>query len=148
MTSTETPDAKTGPSMSGEERLKTRKRAFWKYAAIGTAAAFGAGIATGTVQGMIGESTIPAWTIFPAVGAVLAGLAWFSKAYLKTIDELDLADNLWASLIGLYFYLSALPVWTAIHEAGFVPEPDHWMIWGGTLVFTTAVYCARKLGLR
>ena len=78
----------------------------------------------------------------------LIGLIWISKLYFQKVDELDLADNLWASLMGLYFYFAALPVWWVVNEAGLTRYPNQWTIYIATLAFTFAAYLARKLGWR
>ncbi|WP_394269521.1 hypothetical protein [Qipengyuania sp.] len=134
--------------LSGEARLRQKRRRF-----IGWVAAMGAGFAilgfaTGYSQAAAEGGRLPGWIIIPLIAAAVIGLVLFSASYFRRIDEVDLQDNLWSSLIGLYYYLAAFPAWHLLHMAGYVAEPSHWVLWGSTALVATAAYVARKLGLR
>lgn len=76
------------------------------------------------------------------------GFIWFCREYFRRVDELDLQDNLWSSLIGFYAFSVALPVWAVLHELHQLPAPDAWMLWGLSAVAATLAYGWRKLGTR
>jgi hypothetical protein len=82
--------------------------------------------------------------VWPALGLTIAVFAWYSAVYFRRIDELDLQDNLWASLIGLYVYLVALPAWYFLHDLGQLPPINHWIIYMATVAAATIAYCVRK----
>ena len=67
----------------------------------------------------------------------------YQKAILR-VDELELADNLWGSLIGFYVYAFGFPTWWALNWLGVAPAPDHWMIFAAAVVSATAAYALRK----
>ncbi|WP_336986527.1 hypothetical protein [Altererythrobacter aquiaggeris] len=143
MTNTE-----TATSMTGEARLKKRRRTVLTWVAFMFAGGVVVGMASGIFQGLIAVGSIPAWTIIPVIIIALGGMIRATNLYFHKVDELDLADNLWASLIGLYFYFAALPVWWIINQVGLAGPPDQWAVYTFTLAFTGAAYLARKLGWR
>jgi hypothetical protein len=133
---------------SGEQRLRTRRNALLRYAGIGMIAAFVVGIGTGALVAGVDGASAPPWLLVTGWTAVIAAFVWFSRRYLQRVDEVDLLDNLWASSIGLYGYVVAFFSWQLFYDANLVSEPDHGLIFSGTLVFTLLVYVLRKLGLR
>ena len=133
---------------AGEQRLKSRRRAFWRCCAIGMIGGLIAGFASGFTIDLVGEGRLPALAIIALLAAALAGFIWFSVDYFRRVDELDLADNLWSCLFGLYFYVCLFPGWHILNDAGLVGEPDQWAIFIATMAFTAIVYGVRKLGWR
>ena len=55
-------------------------------------------------------------------------------ALLPDVDEVEVADNLWGSLIGLYVYALLFPAWWALNLLGQAPEPDDWVIFGASML--------------
>ena len=95
--------------------------------------------ATGTV--------LPDWTLnLGAAGVVLAAIAaaYGSYRFFVSVDEVEVADNLWGSLIGFYAYALLFPTWWLLHELDRVPEPDDWVIFGFAIVTALAAYGVRK----
>lgn len=131
----------------GEARHRARRRAVWTT--LGLLA--GLGFVTGLLTGFFEEELLaPDRAVSPALawagvlalaGAVAAG----SYYYYRQVDELELADNLWACLWGFYFYSLAFPAWWALEKLGAVSEPQDWTIYIATLATMTAAYGWRKL---
>lgn len=133
---------------SGEQRLRARQRAFIRYCAIALVAAFGAGIGSGYIGGLVADGRLPVWLIYITSALFAIGFAWFTRDYLKRIDELDLMDNLWAALFGFFFYFTAFPIWNSLAAFELAPAVDNWLLWIATTIVMFAAYCLRKLGLR
>ena len=79
-----------------------------------------------------------------ALVVATVGGCYFSWRFFSTVDEVEVTDNLWASLIGFYAYAILFPAWWALHRLDRVPEPDHWAIYATAMIVTMAAYAARK----
>lgn len=135
--------------MTGEgERLHAaRRRRFWLL--LGGLALIGA--AGGFVKEMItaqagGATLSPGMAIFAAAAVIIvavlaAGGSWH---FFRNVDEVEVADNLWGSLIGFYAYVILLPVWWALSKLGFTPAPDQWVIYITSMAVAVAAYFYRK----
>ncbi len=135
-------------ALSGEARLKARTRKFWSFCALGFGVALAVGFVTGSAGSLYEAGTLPGWLIYTLWGVALAGFGWFTWEYFRRVDELDLMDNLWAGIIGFYFYMVAFPSWLMFHDIGLVREPDQVVIYLATVFVMFAAYGLRKLGLR
>ncbi|RIV88817.1 hypothetical protein [Aurantiacibacter zhengii] len=135
-------------TFSGEARLKSRRNSLWRFCAIGTGIAAGVGLVAGYAGGLYADGTLPAWALFATWVVAVMSFAWFSWEYFRRVDELDMLDNLWCCLFGLYFYIVAFPSWWLFHDLGLAPEINHVAIYLATLGIGAVVYIARKLGLR
>lgn len=134
----------------GERRERARRRRFWTV--IGGILA--AGMVTGFVSGFFaGYNQVPPdqiWTSMPqslAIGFVAVALIAFNIgcwAFVRSIDEVELADNLWGSTVGYYVYAMLFPSWWALNNAGVVAEPDHWLIFAISLASGGVAYVWRK----
>ena len=137
----------------GERLHSQRQRNFWKLlavlAAIGALCGFIAGSVSGFADGS-GREIDPTVKLVGAAGVILGALAaiYFSWRFFVSVDEVEVADNLWGSLFGLYAYAFLLPSWWALHQLGFVPPPDHWLIYGVTMITALIAYGWRKMRLR
>lgn len=138
-------DAASG---SGEARLNRRRRSFWNYCLISVVIAMVVGMVNGVGAIMVERGQLTPWLLVAVGVLTLGGFTWFTRDYLRRIDELDLLDNLWACLIGFYCYIVALPSWYFLHDIGLVPEPDQYIIYAAILIVTTLAYLFRKLGWR
>lgn len=133
----------------GEQREAARRKRFWQLvvalAVTGAIAGFVFGFALGYSDG----GTHPLGdTVRLAIAAVLllslAGAAYLSWRFFHTVDEVEIADNLWGSLIGFYVYTFLFPTWWALDWLGVVPEPNGWAIFVASLAAATAAYGWRK----
>ena len=134
----------------GERLESTRRRKFWKV----VGGIMAAGAVTGFIAGfMAGHRDIPVdqvWAAMPeglAVAIVIGSLIAFNVGcwlFVKSIDEVELADNLWASTAGYYVYAMLFPAWWALGKAGVTPEPDHWIIFAVSLAGGGVAYLWRK----
>lgn len=134
--------------LSGEARLRARRTKFILFVGAGIAIAFIGGVFSGVFAALIEDAVIPAWTIWPLLAAVVAGFSWFTYRYYQKVDELDLADNLWANTFGLYFYIFAAPTWFLLNHLGQVPPPHHLGLLLATIGVAMLAYLIRKLRLR
>jgi hypothetical protein len=134
----------------GEKLHSERRKKFWRI--LGGLAIIG--FITGAVGQFAlsvsesGEANWPAWAPFAgAVGVVLVALAvaYGSWRFFVSVDEVEVADNLWGSMIGFYVYAILFPAWSALHWLGQVPEPDHWAIFVASMLSALAVYAYRKV---
>ena len=139
------------PIEPGEgERLHAQKRRqFWQLlgglALIGMALGFVGGFVTGQADASGTEVSAEFKTI-GAAGVVLLAIlaAYASWRFFVSVDEVEVADNLWGSLIGFYTYAILFPLWWALAELDRAPEPDDWVIFGVSMIVATAAYGVRK----
>jgi len=133
----------------GERLHAQRRRHFWiilgGLALIGAAAGFLSGFWAGLADAQGGEIT-PSMQALGAAGVLLfaAAAAFGSWKFFVSVDEVEVADNLWGSLIGFYAYAILFPAWWALWKVRLVAEPDHWVIYGVAMITATAAYAYRK----
>ena len=133
----------------GERLEAQRRKRFWTI--LGALFVLGgiAGFATGFLAGIndAREGGSAAYKAVGTIGVVILvfGAAYGSWKFFQDVDEVEIADNLWGSLIGLYVYALLFPVWWALHLLGQAPEPDDWMIFGASMFSAVAVYLYRKV---
>ena len=132
------------------ERLHARRmRKFWMtlgaLALVGAFCGFVSGFANGYSDAK-GQPLQPWMLNVGAVGVIIAGIAavLLSWKFFASVDEVEVADNLWGSLIGFYAYALLLPIWWALERMGWAPPPDHWLIYGISMITAVAVYGWRK----
>lgn len=134
----------------GERLHAQRRRRFWMILAwlfvLGGVAGFFSGFAAGFIDARNGDGH-PAMTIFGAVGVVILSLGaiYGSWRFFTSVDEVEVADNLWASLIGFYAYAILFPCWWMLNKIRLVGPPDDWIIYGVALLTATAAYGYRKV---
>lgn len=133
---------------TGEERLRSRRRKFARYCLLAFAVALVAGMASGYIGALVAQGTLPRGLIYGTTAVFLLAFTWFTRDYLRRVDEFDLLDNLWAGLIGFYVFFAGFPIWNSLHQFGLAPPVDNWLLWGGTTTAMFLAYFVRKLGLR
>lgn len=133
----------------GERLEAAGRRKFWTLllalAAAGAIAGFILGFATGYTEGgdhPLGKEVRLA--IAAALLVSLAGAIYLSWRFFTTVDEVEVADNLWASLIGFYAYAFLFPTWWALHWLQVAPGPDDWAIFASALIAASGAYGYRK----
>lgn len=141
-------DAETGAAVSGEARLKASRAAFIRYFAFSLIAGLVAGMLSGVAGAFVEEGLLPPVVLVAVWIGVVVLFAWFCRDYFRRVDELDLLDNLWASMIGLYTYMVSLGSWHLFYDVGLLPAPDQYLIAAITLSATALAYLARKAGWR
>ena len=134
----------------GELLEDGRRRKFWRV--IGSI--FIAGMVLGAVIGFVAaHNDVPIEETFSALpdAVVIAFLAfgivaftWGCWAFVKSIDEVELADNLWGSTASYYAYAVLFPSWWVLGQAGITVPPNHWLIFFLSLAAGMAVYGFRK----
>ncbi len=129
---------------TGEQRLRERRRSFWTFSIAGMVVALPVGICIGYLlrQGRDGVYSPAAALIAMAIAT--AAFVWFSIGYYRRIDELDLADNLWAAFIAIHALLIAYPTWLMLSVLGLTPEPSAQGLFFGTIGATFLAYGWRK----
>lgn len=147
------PTMETG---EGERLLAARRRRFWVIVAllVGTGALIGffsgmyagytdAARAEGGVAAL-GPGDFPVSLRIAAVAAAVLAFTALTWWFAVSVDELEIADNLWASTAGLYAYSVLFPAWWALWKLQVTAEPDDWAIFTTSLVVTAIVYFWRK----
>ena len=133
----------------GERLHAAQRKRFWLIVVllmgIGLAAGFVGGFAVGFAE-KHGSGVDPWMNTAGAAGVILVALlaAWGSWRFFVSVDELEVADNLWGSLFGFYTYAILFPAWWALHKLERAAQPDHWFIYGASMVVAVAVYGLRK----
>ena len=137
----------------GERLHSERRKRFWRI--LGGLAAIG--FVTGAVAQFAldvsesGHTDWPAWA--PAAGAigvvvVALAVAYGSWRFFVSVDEVEVADNLWGCLIGFYVYAILFPAWWALNKLGQVPEANDWVVFFAAMLSSLAVYVYRKVRYR
>lgn len=139
-------NSKAGDRRSEGERLHDqRRRRFWLL--IGGLALIG--FVGGLVGGFIkSQSSIDPGSMWLGIGGVSIAIVlaiYGSWKFFVSVDEVELADNLWGSLIGFYAYAILLPAWWALDKLNAAPPPDHWTIYAITMVVAVGAYFLRKI---
>jgi len=133
----------------GEQLHAQRRRRFWTILiwlfVVGALAGFLSGFAAGFMDAGRGHGHA-AMTIVGAIGVVLLslGAAYGSWRFFTAVDEVEVADNLWASLIGFYAYAILFPAWWLLSRIRLADPPDQWVIYGVAMLTATAAYAYRK----
>ncbi len=131
--------------VSGEERLKKRKRSFWTFVGLGMIIAAAAGFGSGLIGSYVERGEIPVWVLFSSMFVIAAGLCWFSYRYYMRIDEVDLEDNLWANTFGCYAYIISVMSIMALEQAKIIEPVGHLPILALTIVVSLGVYLIRRM---
>ena len=134
--------------LSGEERFRKRRRSFITYIALAVAIAMFAGIASGVLAANASLGNVPVWLLFGVWVIMVVAFIWFTRDYFRRVDELDLLDNLWASLVGLYTYVLVFASWYLFDDLEIGPPMDHFAIFWITMGAMLVAYVLRKLGWR
>lgn len=137
----------------GERLEAQRRKKFWglvfALAGVGAIAGFVFGFIHGAADAT-GEPISETARTIAAIALVVAALGggYFSWRFFTTVDEVEVTDNLWASLIGFYVYGFAFPTWWALSWLKAAPEPVDWIIYAVVMLSATAAYGVRKWRLR
>ena len=132
----------------GERLHAERRQRFWRMmialGLCGAIAGFVYGLALSHEEA---GGTIP--SSLQTIGAAalilsVLGAAYGSWRFFQQVDELEVADNLWASLVGFYIYALLFPTWWMIARLEQAPEPNDWVIFAVAMVGSGAVYAYRK----
>lgn len=133
----------------GERLLAARRRRFWGWV-IGLMLAGGiAGFIAGALtsdehSGMETLISLPTAVKFAIVAALIAAFALGCWHFIREVDEVEIADNLWGSTAGYYAYAILLPSWWLLWKMEAVGEPSHWAIFIAAGIASLAVYLWRK----
>ena len=134
----------------GEQLHSERRKRFWRIMGGLLLLGFVTGIVAGFALRVSDTSNAnwPAWTsVAGTIGVVFVALAvaYGSWRFFANVDEVEVADNLWGSLIGFYFYAILFPAWWALDKLGQAPEPNDWAVFLSSMFVALAVYGYRKV---
>jgi len=134
----------------GERLHSERRKRFWRIMGGLLALGFITGIVAGFALQVsdAGQDSWPAWVpVAGSIGVVLVaiGVAYGSWRFFVSVDEVEVADNLWASMIGFYVYAILFPAWWAMHKLSVVAEPNDWAIFIAAMFSALIVYGYRKV---
>jgi hypothetical protein len=136
------------PELSpGEAAERARKQRIWTI--IG--GLFVAGMAVGFLTarfevgdgGLLEANLPPTFALIAALftGAVLIG---GSLLFHRRIDEVERRHNMLAGTIGANALLVGYPIWFILWKGGWVPEPQHWMLFAMVYLVVTTTYLWSK----
>ena len=133
----------------GERLEAERRKTFWRLilglAAAGAIGGFAFGFSAGWAEASGHELSDTARTLAGAALLLSAILGLYgSWRFFVTVDEVEVADNLWGSLVGFYLYAFTFPVWWGLNRLRLAPEPNDWVIFAAALVSALAAYGVRK----
>jgi len=139
-----------GAMMDGERLHQTQRKRFWRNllavglagAPIGFAVGFGAGYSRGDLDAF--WNWAPDWLVIGLLGFAIVGFSFGTWRFYRSIDEVELLDNLWSSLAAYYVFALLFPVWWVLGKAGISGEPNYWIIFLAALVLGLATYLFRK----
>jgi drug/metabolite transporter (DMT)-like permease len=140
------PETNTNPPLSGEDRLRLRRRRIRGVWIVALSVGFLGGIAFGLADGGdLPLSPAPFWSLLALVaGGVVAVNIWF----IRRVDELEVMDNLWASFVGVIAHILIAACWVAAAARGYAPAPDVLAVLMATVVVTFLAYIGLKLRRR
>ena len=134
----------------GERAERQRRRRFWgamsATAILGMPLGFFLGQSAARNGGSMGEAFLglPPLAVIGLLTLAVGGLSWTCWYFLKTVDEVEILDNLWGSTAGFYVYMVLFPVWWALWKSNIVAEPNDWIILGVSFAAGTLAYLVRK----
>lgn len=139
-----------GEKMDGEGLHSENRKRFWRTLGIafvaglpvGIAAGFGAGLSDGDYDYF--WSWAPDWVVLLLLGFSVATILWGSWKFMRSIDEVELNDNLWASFVAYGIYALLFPTWWVLGKAGIAGEPNDWAIYLAVLTIGFGYYLWRK----
>lgn len=146
--STMTPDP---APPTGEERERRHRRRFWRLLALCGVVTMPLAVFAGLSEGMWHSGVnlhVPGPLLWLGVTLTLLlylALVW---RFFRSIDELELADNLWSSTVGFYFYVTVFPAWWVLARFGGAPPVEHWAIYFASIAAGALAYGWRKLRAR
>jgi hypothetical protein len=133
----------------GERLHAQRRRRFWTILAgllaVGMVAGFASGFLAGFNDARGGGASGYRSVGTIGVALLVLGGAYGSWKFFQSVDEVEIADNLWGSLVGLYVYAFLFPAWWVLNRLDQVPEANDWAIFGASMISAVAVYLYRKV---
>ena len=145
----------TGLMMTEGERLHAAQRKrFWRTLSIaglgGIPFGFAVGAGFGYSKGDIDTfwRWAPDWLVLLMLAVGVGTLLYGSWRFHRSIDEVELTDNLWSSWAAYGTYALLFPVWWVLGKAGITSEPNDWVIFLAALGGGLALYLKRKWDAR
>ena len=130
-------------TLTGEQVERRRRIGFWMYGLIFTVLGIAIGFIAGFFEGRAAISN-PVFALFFVAVALLV-YTYLSVRFFRSVDELELADNLWGALFAVYFLIAFQPAWYFLHEVGLVPPVDPWVTYFSVSFAFLAAYLGRKI---
>lgn len=135
---------------SGEQLHRASRTRFWRTLAIagaggvpmGFAVGFGFGISRGDIDTF--WNWAPDWLIIILLVVSIAGILYGSWRFHRSIDEVELTDNLWSSWAAYGVYAMLFPTWWVLGKAGLTSPPNDWVIYLAALLGGLSCYGWRK----
>ncbi|MGB3738036.1 MAG: hypothetical protein WA948_01660 [Pontixanthobacter sp.] len=93
---------RSGQTTSSEGRYRKNRRSsplylFIALTVLGVAASLSGLMARGFIDGIV-----PMWMPIACPTAIFGGFVWFTIDYYRGLDQIDLMDNLWPHMAGVY----------------------------------------------
>lgn len=138
-----------GPMMDGENLHEVHRRRYWRYLAIVGLGGMPIGFGLGWAAGRYGDRQAfwdmsPDWLVIGLLGIAIATICFGTWRFYRSIDEVELQDNLWANSISYGVYALLFPAWWVLGKAGMAREPNDWLIFVVALCAGLVGYLGRK----
>ncbi|WP_326525884.1 hypothetical protein [Sphingomonas sp.] len=140
--------ARHPPSGPGEAAAVRNSRSFWLI--LGTLFFVGMLVGAGAAMfeidaGGFMTGTLPAWFAIVAAVVTVLALTVGTVLFLRRVDEVERADNIWASAVGANALLIVYPPWFFLWKGGWVSEPSHYAMAGILFAAMMIAYGYRKI---
>jgi hypothetical protein len=138
----------------GERIHAAKRRRYWKTLSVAGAGGVPVGFLVGYFSVHSGGDVTAFWREAPdavVIAIVAAAVVAFIAgclAFVRSIDEVDLLDNLWGSTAAYYAYAIAFPAWWARAAGDIVPPVNGGVLWFAALVGGLLYYGWRKWDAR
>ncbi len=136
------------PRGPGEAANAAKRRTLWLVIGVLFAVGFVGGLSTALVEEVTDggwmTGTVPPWFALVAAAGTVLALVVGSWIFYRRIDELERHDNMFAGAVGANVVMVGYPVWFILWKGGWLPEPEHSLLFAALFVATMATYLYRK----
>jgi len=138
-----------GAAMDGENLHERHRKSFWRNLMIAGIGGVPIGFAVGFGAGFKGDfdafwNWAPDWLVVGMLVLAIGALLYGSLRFYRSVDEVEMLDNLWGSTVAYSAYSLLFPSWWILEKAGMASEPNGWLIFMIALGAGLIAYVGRK----
>jgi hypothetical protein len=130
---------------SGERKLRAQERRraipFVLMLLLGFAIGLGLGL-SGAGEGRL--TALPPAALWAGVGLLAAAAGAVTVLWIRRMDEVEVADLLWSSFLGLQVFAIGAPCWELLAAAGAAPPVNGHAVYLATFAVTACVHLWRR----
>jgi hypothetical protein len=139
------PSPETSAPANGERKLRAqevrRATPFVLMLLLGFAIGLGLGL-SGAGEGRL--TALPPTALWAGVGLIAVAAGALTVVWIRRMDEVEVADLLWSSFLGLQVFAIGAPCWELLAAAGAAPPVNRHAVYVGTFVVTALVHLWRR----